>query len=134
MCRKYIKKNPGFLIERQHIYFYTKRLINNLNHIFHGLRLINPYIDLPNGENSNKEKARNVLDILIGLKILFQHWVSFVKLLSEKIKKSSDAYISMQMCESVLSKLILYYATYHGKKLSSQNGLNPIFKFLSLNS
>ncbi|NMB96998.1 MAG: TIGR04540 family protein [Clostridiaceae bacterium] len=49
-----------------------------------------------------------------------------IKLLAQQIKAASDAYISKKMKEKDFRDLILYYATYHGKKLFSASGsLNP---------
>jgi len=49
-----------------------------------------------------------------------------VKLLAQQIKAASDAYISRKIKEKEYRELILYYATYHGKKLFSASGsLNP---------
>ncbi|HHW47738.1 MAG TPA: TIGR04540 family protein [Clostridiaceae bacterium] len=45
-----------------------------------------------------------------------------VKLLAQQIKAASDAYISRKMIEKDFRDLILYYATYHGKKLFSKSG------------
>lgn len=49
-----------------------------------------------------------------------------VKLLAREIIIACDAYIAKQMDESEYRELIVYYATYHGKKLFGLNGdLNP---------
>lgn len=49
-----------------------------------------------------------------------------VKLLASEIILASDAYIAKQMDEREYRELIVYYATYHGKKLFSLHGeLNP---------
>ncbi|HOM35400.1 MAG TPA: TIGR04540 family protein [Clostridia bacterium] len=49
-----------------------------------------------------------------------------IKLLAQQIKTASDAYVSRRITEKEYRELILYYATYHGKKLFSLSGsLNP---------
>ncbi|MGF7186263.1 uncharacterized protein (TIGR04540 family) [Desulfitispora alkaliphila] len=52
-----------------------------------------------------------------------------VKLLAKELILASDAYIAKQMDEIEYRELIVYYATYHGKKLFAPNGnLNPTVK------
>jgi uncharacterized protein (TIGR04540 family) len=52
-----------------------------------------------------------------------------IKLLAREIILASDAYIAKKMDENEYRKLIVYYATYHGKKLFSLDGsLNPTVK------
>jgi len=52
-----------------------------------------------------------------------------VKVLAKEIIVASDSYIAKQMDEKEYRELIVYYATYHGKKLFSNNGsLNPTIK------
>lgn len=52
-----------------------------------------------------------------------------VKLLAREIILASDAYIAKKMDENQYRELIVYYATYHGKKLFSlDGGLNPTVK------
>lgn len=52
-----------------------------------------------------------------------------VKSLAREIIAASDAYIAKQMDEKEYRDLIVYYATYHGKKLFSLNGsINPTVK------
>jgi len=52
-----------------------------------------------------------------------------VKLLAKEIVAASDAYIAKQLGEREYRELIIYYATYHGKKLFSTNGsINPTVK------
>ncbi|AST57741.1 putative cellobiohydrolase [Thermoanaerobacterium thermosaccharolyticum] len=59
-----LKRNfPTILFSRQHIYFYIKRITNNLSFIIYGLRQIDPYIKTPK-TGSEREKAREILDII----------------------------------------------------------------------
>ncbi|ABY95505.1 hypothetical protein Teth39_2049 [Thermoanaerobacter pseudethanolicus ATCC 33223] len=59
-----LKRNfPTILFSRQHIYFYTKRIMNNLSFIIYGLRQIDPYIKLSETD-SQRERAREILDII----------------------------------------------------------------------
>jgi len=52
-----------------------------------------------------------------------------VKLLAKEIIVASDAYIAKQLDEREFREFIVYYATYHGKKLFSANGsINPTVK------
>ena len=48
-----------------------------------------------------------------------------VKLMAAQIIKACDSYIGLKIPEKQLRELIIYYASQHGKKLFSQNGLNP---------
>lgn len=48
-----------------------------------------------------------------------------VKLLASQIIKACDNYIGLKIPEKQLRELITYYASQHGKKLFSNNGLNP---------
>lgn len=48
-----------------------------------------------------------------------------VKLMATQIIKACDSYIGLKMSEKQLRELIMYYASQHGKKLFSHNGLNP---------
>ena len=48
-----------------------------------------------------------------------------VKLLANQIIAACDSYIELKIPEKQLKKLITHYATLHGKKLFSCNGLNP---------
>jgi len=52
-----------------------------------------------------------------------------VKSLAKEIITASDQYISRSMDEQEYRELIIYFATYHGKKLFSTNAsLNPTIK------
>jgi uncharacterized protein (TIGR04540 family) len=48
-----------------------------------------------------------------------------VKSLAGQIIKACDSYIGLRIPEKQLKELITHYASQHGKKLFSQNGLNP---------
>ena len=48
-----------------------------------------------------------------------------VKLLAIQLIEACDAYIASKMPEKQLKELIIHYASQHGKKLFSCNGLNP---------
>lgn len=48
-----------------------------------------------------------------------------VKSLAAQIIKACDSYIGLKIPEKQLKELITHYASQHGKKLFSQNGLNP---------
>ena len=48
-----------------------------------------------------------------------------VKSLANQIITACDSYIELKMPEKQLKELITYYASLHGKKLFSRNGLNP---------
>ncbi|MDD4680920.1 MAG: TIGR04540 family protein [Clostridia bacterium] len=48
-----------------------------------------------------------------------------VKLLAAQLILACDAYISKRFSEKQLKELVLHYATYHGTKLFSANGINP---------
>lgn len=48
-----------------------------------------------------------------------------VKSLAVQIIKACDSYIELKMPEKQLKELITHYASQHGKKLFSQNGINP---------
>lgn len=48
-----------------------------------------------------------------------------VKLLASQIIIACDDYISLKMPEKQFKELIMYYASQHGKKLFSNDGLNP---------
>jgi uncharacterized protein (TIGR04540 family) len=45
--------------------------------------------------------------------------------MATQIIKACDSYIGLKMSEKQLRELIMYYASQHGKKLFSHNGLNP---------
>ena len=47
-----------------------------------------------------------------------------VKSLAAQIIKACDSYIGLKIPEKQLKELITHYASQHGKKLFSQNGLN----------
>lgn len=48
-----------------------------------------------------------------------------VKSLAAQIIKACDSYIGLKIPEKQLKELITYYASQHGEKLFSHNGLNP---------
>jgi uncharacterized protein (TIGR04540 family) len=48
-----------------------------------------------------------------------------VKLLAAQLILACDAYISKRLSEKQLKELVIHYATYHGAKLFSANGMNP---------
>ncbi len=48
-----------------------------------------------------------------------------VKLLANQIILACDGYIALKMTEKQLRELIMHYASKHGKKLFSKDGLNP---------
>ena len=48
-----------------------------------------------------------------------------VKLLASQIILACDGYISLKMTEKQFRELITHYASQHGKKLFSKDGLNP---------
>ena len=48
-----------------------------------------------------------------------------VKLLANQIISACDSYISLKMPEKQFRELITHYASRHGKKLFSRDGLNP---------
>ena len=48
-----------------------------------------------------------------------------VKLLASQIILACDDYIALKMTEKQFKELIAHYASHHGKKLFSKNGLNP---------
>lgn len=48
-----------------------------------------------------------------------------VKLLASQIISACDNYIALKMPEKQFKELIFHYASQHGKKLFSKNGLNP---------
>lgn len=48
-----------------------------------------------------------------------------IKLLATQINLACDDYISKKISEKQLRELIMYYASNHGKKLFSIEGLNP---------
>ncbi|NLN64799.1 MAG: TIGR04540 family protein [Clostridiaceae bacterium] len=48
-----------------------------------------------------------------------------VKSLASQLITSCDNYIALKMPEKQLKELITHYASQHGKKLFSRNGLNP---------
>ena len=51
-------------IERQHVYYYNKRVCKNLVHIQHGLRQIYPNVSLPSGDLEKRKKAIEIFDII----------------------------------------------------------------------
>lgn len=51
-----------------------------------------------------------------------------VKLMAAQIIKACDSYIGLKIPEKQLRELIIHYASQHGKKLFSHNGLNPTIK------
>lgn len=48
-----------------------------------------------------------------------------VKLLANQIISACDNYIALKISEKQFKELIFHYASQHGKKLFSKNGLNP---------
>lgn len=48
-----------------------------------------------------------------------------VKLLASHVILACDGYIALKMPEKQFRELITHYASQHGKKLFSKNGLNP---------
>ena len=48
-----------------------------------------------------------------------------VKLLANQIILACDGYISLKMTERQFRDLITHYASHHGKKMFSKDGLNP---------
>jgi uncharacterized protein (TIGR04540 family) len=48
-----------------------------------------------------------------------------VKSLAIQIITACDGYVALKMSEKQLKELITHYASQHGKKLFSRNGLNP---------
>lgn len=48
-----------------------------------------------------------------------------VKSLAKQIIAACDSYIELKIPEKQLKELIMHYASLHGKKLFSYNGLNP---------
>ena len=48
-----------------------------------------------------------------------------VKLLASQIIMACDSYIALKMPEKQFRELISHYASHHGKKLFTHNGLNP---------
>lgn len=48
-----------------------------------------------------------------------------VKLLASQIISACDSYITLKMSEKQFKELITHYASQHGKKLFSKDGLNP---------
>ena len=48
-----------------------------------------------------------------------------VRLLASQIIVACDSYISLKMPEKQFRELIIHYASQHGTKLFSHNGLNP---------
>lgn len=48
-----------------------------------------------------------------------------VKLLASQIILACDGYIALKMPEKQFKELITHYASRHGKKLFSKDGLNP---------
>ena len=48
-----------------------------------------------------------------------------VKLLASQIILACDGYIALKMTEKQFRELITHYASQHGKKLFSKDGLNP---------
>ncbi len=48
-----------------------------------------------------------------------------VKLLASQVILACDCYISLKMPEKQFRELITHYASKHGKKLFSKDGLNP---------
>lgn len=58
------KKFPNLFIDRQHLYFYTKRFTNNYIHICTGLRQIDSGAVIPNKETDKKKRAHEVLNTI----------------------------------------------------------------------
>lgn len=48
-----------------------------------------------------------------------------VKLLAVQMIQACDNYIALKISEKQFRELILYYASFHGKKLFGSKGLNP---------
>lgn len=48
-----------------------------------------------------------------------------VKLLANQIILACDGYIALKMTEKQFRDLMMHYASQHGKKLFSKDGLNP---------
>lgn len=48
-----------------------------------------------------------------------------VKLLATQLIKACDDYIALKITEKHFKELIFHYASCHGKKLFSINGINP---------
>jgi uncharacterized protein (TIGR04540 family) len=48
-----------------------------------------------------------------------------VKLLASQLILACDSYIALRITENQLRELITHYASQHGKKLFSKDGLNP---------
>ena len=48
-----------------------------------------------------------------------------VKMLATQLIIACDSYIALKMPEKQFKELITYYASQHGKKLFSREGLNP---------
>lgn len=48
-----------------------------------------------------------------------------VKLLASQIVLACDSYIALKIPEKQFRELITHYASHHGKKLFSKDGLNP---------
>lgn len=48
-----------------------------------------------------------------------------VKSLANQIITACDSYVELKIPEKQLRELIMHYASMHGKKLFSYNGLNP---------
>lgn len=57
-------QNAPVEISRQLVYFYRKRIIQNIKHIEMGIREINEKIRLPDESLSNKERAEGLLEIV----------------------------------------------------------------------
>jgi hypothetical protein len=58
------RKFNNLFIERQHIYFYTRRFMNNHTHICAGLRQMNTTASIPDKDINKKERAHEVLDTI----------------------------------------------------------------------
>ncbi|MDN5317024.1 MAG: hypothetical protein PWR08_1148 [Thermoanaerobacterium sp.] len=67
---------PHILFARQHIYFYTKRITNNLNFIIYGLRQIDPYIKMPK-TGTERERAREILDVINIVPLFSQRFYDY---------------------------------------------------------
>lgn len=48
-----------------------------------------------------------------------------VKLLADQIVRACDSYIALKIPEKQFRELITHYASQHGRKLFSKDGLNP---------
>lgn len=48
-----------------------------------------------------------------------------VKSLAIQLIEACDTYVALKMPEKQFKELIIHYASQHGKKLFSHNGLNP---------